>query len=220
MYFGIDKDFKFRNEFGKHGQTPSKGENTMNSQIPTREQAYNLLTEYNKNESLIKHALAVEGVMRYFARKRGEDEEKWGIIGLIHDLDYEQFPEQHCQKTEEILKENSWPHEYIRAVISHGWGICVDVEPQTELEKVLYAIDELTGLVVTTALVRPSKSVMDLKAKSVKKKWKDKRFAAGVDRSIIDRGAQMLGMELTDLITDTIMGMREVAEEIGLKGAG
>jgi len=219
MYFGIDKDFKFRNEFGKHGQTPSKGENTMNSQIPTREQAYNLLTEYNKNESLIKHALAVEGVMRYFARKRGEDEEKWGIIGLIHDLDYEQFPEQHCQKTEEILKENSWPHEYIRAVISHGWGICVDVEPQTELEKVLYAIDELTGLVVTTALVRPSKSVMDLKAKSVKKKWKDKRFAAGVDRSIIDRGAQMLGMELTDLITDTIMGMREVAEEIGLKGA-
>jgi len=218
MYFGIDKDFKFRNEFGKHGQTPSKGENTMNSQIPTREQAYNLLTEYNKNESLIKHALAVEGVMRYFARKRGEDEEKWGIIGLIHDLDYEQFPEQHCQKTEEILKENSWPHEYIRAVISHGWGICVDVEPQTELEKVLYAIDELTGLVVTTALVRPSKSVMDLKAKSVKKKWKDKRFAAGVDRSIIDRGAQMLGMELTDLITDTIMGMREVAEEISLKG--
>jgi predicted hydrolase (HD superfamily) len=219
MYFGIDRDFEFRNEFGKHGQTPSKGENTMSSQIPTREQAYNLLTEYNKNESLIKHALAVEGVMRYFARKRGEDEEKWGIIGLIHDLDYEQFPEQHCQKTEEILKENSWPREYIRAVISHGWGICTDVEPQTELEKTLYAIDELTGLVVTTALVRPSKSVMDLKAKSVKKKWKDKRFAAGVDRSIIDRGAQMLGMELTDLITDTIMGMREVAEEIGLKGA-
>ena len=192
----------------------------MSSNIPTREQAFNLLTQYNKNESLIKHALAVEGVMRYFARKRGEDEEKWGIIGLIHDLDYEQFPEQHCQKTKEILKENSWPEEYIRAVISHGWGICTDVKPQTELEKVLYAIDELTGLVVTTALVRPSKSVMDLKAKSVKKKWKDKRFAAGVDRSIIDRGAKMLGMDLTDLITDTIMGMREVAEEIGLKGTG
>ncbi len=190
----------------------------MNSNIPTREQAFNLLKKYNKNENLIKHALAVEGVMRYFARKREEDEEKWGIIGLIHDLDYEQFPEEHCRKTEEILTENNWPQEYIRAVVSHGWGICSDVEPKTELEKVLYTIDELTGLVVTTALVRPSKSVMDLNAKSVKKKWKDKRFAAGVDRSIIDKGAQMLGMERTELITDTIMGMREVAEEIGLKG--
>jgi putative nucleotidyltransferase with HDIG domain len=190
----------------------------MNSNIPTREQAFNLLKKYNKNENLIKHALAVEGVMRYFARKREDDEEKWGIIGLIHDLDYEQFPEEHCRKTEEILRENNWPQEYIRAVVSHGWGICSDVEPKTELEKVLYAIDELTGLVVTTALVRPSKSVMDLQAKSVKKKWKDKRFAAGVDRSIIDKGAQMLGMERTELITDTIMGMREVAEEIGLKG--
>jgi putative nucleotidyltransferase with HDIG domain len=190
----------------------------MNSNIPTREQAFNLLKKYNKTENLIKHALAVEGVMRYFARKRGEDEEKWGIIGLIHDIDYEQFPDEHCRKTEEILKENNWPREYIRAVVSHGWGICSDVEPKTELEKVLYAIDELTGLVVTTALVRPSKSVMDLKAKSVKKKWKDKRFAAGVDRSIIDKGAQMLGMERTELITDTIMGMREIAGEIGLKG--
>ena len=190
----------------------------MNSNIPTREQAFNLLKKYNKNENLIKHALAVEGVMRYFARNREEDEEKWGIIGLIHDLDYEQFPEEHCRKTEEILKENNWPQEYIRAVVSHGWGICSEVEPKTELEKVLYAIDELTGLVVTTALVRPSKSVMDLNAKSVKKKWKDKRFAAGVDRSIIDKGAKMLGMERTELITDTIMGMREVAEAIGLKG--
>ena len=190
----------------------------MNSKVPTREEAYNLLTKYNKSDSLIKHALAVEGVMRYFARKRGEDEEKWGVIGLIHDLDYEQFPEQHCHKTEEILRENEWPEEYIRAVVSHGWGIVSDVEPKTELEKVLYAIDELTGLVVTTALVRPSKSVLDVKTKSVKKKWKDKRFAAGVDRSIIENGAQMLGVELTDLITDTIMGMREVAEEIGLKG--
>lgn len=189
----------------------------MNSNIPTREQAFNLLKKYNKNENLIKHALAVEGVMRYFARKREDDEEKWGIIGLIHDLDYEQFPEEHCRKTEEILKENNWPQEYIRAVVSHGWGICSEVEPKTELEKVLYAIDELTGLVVTTALVRPSKSVMDLNAKSVKKKWKDKRFAAGVDRSIIDKGAKMLGMERTELITDTIMGMREVAEAIGLK---
>jgi predicted hydrolase (HD superfamily) len=192
----------------------------MNPTIPTREQAFELLNQYNKNESLIKHALAVEGVMRYFARKRQEDEEKWGIIGLIHDLDYEQFPEEHCRKTEEILKKNNWPQEYIRAVVSHGWGICSDVEPKTELEKVLYAIDELTGLVVTTALVRPSKSLMDLKAKSVKKKWKDKRFAAGVDRSIIENGAKMLGVELTELITDTILGMREVADKIGLKGEG
>jgi putative nucleotidyltransferase with HDIG domain len=190
----------------------------MSQKVPTREEAYKLLTEYNKNESLIKHALAVEGVMRYVARKRGDDEEKWGIIGLVHDLDYEQFPEEHCRKSEEILREHDWPEEYIHAVVSHGWGICSDVEPQTEMEKVLYALDELTGLVVTTALVRPSKSVMDLKAKSVKKKWKDKRFAAGVDRSIIEKGAEMLGVDLTELITDTIMGMREVAEEIGLKG--
>ena len=190
----------------------------MSSKVPTREEAYQLLTEYNKSDSLIKHALAVEGVMRYFARKRGEDEEKWGVIGLVHDLDYEQFPEEHCHKSEEILKEKGWPEEYIRAVVSHGWGLCSEVEPQTELEKVLYAIDELTGLVVTTALVRPSKSVMDVKVKSVKKKWKDKRFAAGVDRSIIEKGAQMLGMEVSDLIADTIAGMQEVAEEIGLKG--
>jgi putative nucleotidyltransferase with HDIG domain len=190
----------------------------MSSNIPTREDALALLEKYNKNESLIKHALAVEGVMRYMARKRGGDEEKWGVIGLIHDLDYEQFPDQHCKKTEQILRENNWPEEYIRAVISHGWGICTDVKPESDMEKVLYAIDELTGLVVTSALVRPSKSVLDMKAKSVKKKWKQKQFAAGVDRSIIEKGAKMMGVELSELITDTIMGMREVAAEIGLKG--
>jgi putative nucleotidyltransferase with HDIG domain len=190
----------------------------MGTNVPTREETLALLRQYNKNESLIKHAMAVEGVMRYMARKRGEDEEKWGLIGLIHDLDYEQFPDQHCQKTEEILKENDWPEEYIRAVVSHGWGICTDVKPESDMEKVLYAIDELTGLVVTSALVRPSKSVMDMKAKSVKKKWKQKQFAAGVDRSIIEQGAEMLGVELSELISDTIMGMRDVAEEIGLKG--
>jgi predicted hydrolase (HD superfamily) len=156
--------------------------------------------------------------MRYFARQRGEDEEKWGVIGLIHDLDYERYPDEHCRKTEEILRQKEWPGEYIRAVISHGWGICSDVKPESDMEKVLYAIDELTGLVVTTALVRPSKSVLDLKAKSVLKKWKDKRFAAKVDRSIIDTGAEMLGIERRELITGTIMGMREVAREIGLAG--
>jgi putative nucleotidyltransferase with HDIG domain len=190
----------------------------MSDKIPTRAEAFELLKKYNKTESLIKHALAVEGVMRYMARKFKADEEKWGVVGLIHDLDYERFPDQHCKKTEEILRENTWPEEYIRAVVSHGWGICTDVKPETEMEKVLYAIDELTGLVVTTALVRPSKSVMDVKTKSVKKKWKDKRFAAGVDRSIIENGAEMLGVEIAELITDTIAGMREVAEEIGLKG--
>jgi putative nucleotidyltransferase with HDIG domain len=186
--------------------------------VPTRDAAIALLREYNKNESLIKHALAVEGVMRYMARKHGENEDKWGIVGLVHDLDYEMYPDQHCRKSEEILQSHNWPPEYIRAVVSHGWGICTDVAPQTDMEKILYAIDELTGLVVTTALVRPSRSVMDLKAKSVRKKWKDKRFAAGVDRSIIENGARMLGLELNELITDTIMGMREVAESIGLKG--
>lgn len=188
------------------------------SRIPTRDEAFNLLKKYNRSESLIKHALAVEGVMRYCARKRKAGEEKWGIVGLIHDLDYGQFPDQHCKKTESILREYNWPEEYIRAVVSHGWGICTDIEPQSEMEKVLYAIDELTGLVTTTALVRPSKSVLDLKPKSVKKKWKDKRFAAGVDRSIIERGAEMLGVQVSDLIIDTIMGMQDVAEQIGLKG--
>ncbi len=190
----------------------------METHIPSRAEAFALLTRYNKSESLIRHALAVEGVMRYMAKKNGADVEKWGVIGLIHDLDYEQFPEQHCTKTKQILEENSWPEEYVRAVISHGWGICSDVKPETVLEKTLYAIDELTGLVTTSALVRPSKSVLDMKPKSVKKKWKDKRFAAGVDRSIIASGAEMLGVEISELIADTIMGMRAVAAEIGLKG--
>jgi len=190
----------------------------MNAKPPTRNEAFALLSQYNKSESLIKHALAVEGVMRHFARKWGEDEEKWGVIGLVHDLDYEKFPEEHCRKSKEILASMNWPEEYIRAVISHGWGICSDVEPVTKLEKVLFAIDELTGLVATTALIRPSKSVLDVKPKSVKKKWKDKRFAAGVDRSVIEKGARMLNIEISDLISDTLAGMQEVADEIGLIG--
>jgi predicted hydrolase (HD superfamily) len=186
---------------------------------PTRAETFSLLKEYNKNESLIKHALAVEAVMRCCARKRGQDEDKWGVIGLVHDLDYEQFPDRHCKKTEEILKAHNWPDDYIRAVMSHGWGLCTDVEPQSELEKTLYAVDELVGLVVATALVRPSKSVMDMEPKSVKKKWKEKSFAAGVNRDVIEKGAEMLGVELSQLISDVIMGMREVADEIGLRGA-
>lgn len=190
----------------------------MESRMPTRAEALALLQKYNHSDSLIKHALAVEGVMRHFARMNGQDEEKWGIVGLIHDLDYEQFPEAHCRKTEEILTAEGWPAELIRAVVSHGWGICSEVQPESQMEKTLYAVDELTGLVTTTALVRPSRSVMDLTAQSVKKKWKDKRFAAGVDRAIIDRGAEMLGMDRSALITETIMGMRAVADAIGLVG--
>ncbi|MEZ4998944.1 MAG: HDIG domain-containing protein [Bacteroidales bacterium] len=185
---------------------------------PTREEAVELFRKYNRTDSLWKHALSVEAVMRYMARKHGEDQEMWGIIGLIHDLDYEMFPEQHCTMTEKILKEEGWPEDYVRAVISHGYGICSDTEPLSLLEKTLFAIDELTGLVATSALVRPTRSVLDMEARSVRKKWTDKRFAAGVDRGVIERGAAMLGVELNDLISDTIMGMREAAEEIGLKG--
>jgi len=188
----------------------------MERHTPTRAEALSLLKEFNKSESLLKHAYAVEGVMRYIARKLGEDEEEWGTVGLIHDLDYEQFPDQHCKKSPEILRERGWPEEYIRAVTSHGWGICTDVEPQTQMEKTLYAVDELTGLIVAVALVRPSRSVSDLKARSVMKKWKDKSFAAGVNRSIIEKGAEMLGVDLRELVTDVIMGMREVSEAIEL----
>jgi predicted hydrolase (HD superfamily) len=190
----------------------------MSNITPTREIAFDLLKKYNKSESLLKHALSVEGVMRFMAKKSGEDENKWGIIGLIHDLDYEMYPDQHCKMSEKILRENNWPEEYIRAVLSHGWGLVTDVEPISLLEKTIYAVDELTGLVATSALVRPSKSVLDMEARSVKKKWNDKRFAAGVDRSVIEKGAEMLGVSLDELITDCIMGMRAVAEEIGLKG--
>ena len=190
----------------------------MSTHTPSRDEAFALLNEFNQNESLIKHALAVEGVMRYVARKRGQDEEKWGVIGLVHDLDYERYPQQHCQKTEEILRERGWPEDYTHAVLSHGWGLCTDVEPQHEMEKVLYAIDELTGLVTAVALVRPSKSVLDMKVKSVNKKWKDRSFAAGANREIIQKGADMLGVELSELFEDVIAGMREVAEAIGLKG--
>ena len=190
----------------------------MSEKIPTREEAIELFKKYNKSESLYKHALSVEAVMRYIAGKRGEDVEKWGLVGLVHDIDYEMYPEQHCRKSTEIFSEAGWPKEMSRAVASHGWGICSDVEPQSLMEKYLFTIDELTGLVNTTALVRPSKSVLDMKVKSVKKKWKDKRFAAGVDRSIIEKGADILGLELSEVIELTILGMRTVAEEIGLKG--
>ncbi len=183
---------------------------------PTREEALVLFRKYNESDSLYRHALAVESVLRHFAVKYGEDPEKWGIIGLIHDLDWEKWPDEHCLKTEEILKEEGWPEDWIRGVVSHGWGLVTEVEPVHIMEKVLYTIDELTGLITATALMRPSKSLMDLGAKSVKKKWKDKRFSAGVNRELIDQGAAMLGMERGELIDETIAGMRNAAEELGL----
>ncbi len=186
---------------------------------PTREEAFALLKKYTRSENLIKHALAVEGVMRYFAEKNGADVDKWGIVGLVHDLDYDMYPDEHCVKVREILEGEGWPEEYIRAVQSHGYGLCVDVKPESPMEKTLYAIDELTGLITATALVRPSKSVLDMKAKSVKKKWKARQFSAGVNRDVIEKGAADLGVDLGDLITDTIMGMRTVAAEIGLEGS-
>lgn len=190
----------------------------MNTIAPTRTMAFDLLNEYNSKPGLIRHALSVEAVMAHFAEKFGEDPEMWRVIGLIHDLDYERYPDEHCSKTKEILLEKGWPEEYIRAVMSHGWELCTDVKPETRLEKTLYAVDELTGLVASTAMVRPSKSILDMKAKSVKKKWKSKAFAAGVNRSVIDKGAEMLGMERGELIAETIAGMQKVASEIGLQG--
>lgn len=186
---------------------------------PTRAQAWALLTEHTKSDNLLRHALAVEAVMRQLARKRGADEEQWGAVGLVHDVDYERYPDEHCRRAPELLRAAGWPEDYVRAVVSHGWGICSDVEPLTELERALYAVDELTGLVAAAALVRPSRSVLDLPVKSVKKKWKDKAFAAGADRSIIEKGAALMGVELDELIADTIEGMRAAAREIGLEGA-
>lgn len=190
----------------------------MADYIPTREDAYKLLTKYTETDHLIKHALAVEATMAHFAEIYGEDVEKWRVIGLIHDLDFDKWPDQHCDMTKKILEEENWPEDYIRAVMSHGYGIRTDVEPIENVEKVIYTIDELTGLVSATALMRPSKSILDLEAKSVKKKWKQKSFAAGVNREVIEKGVEMLGMDLNDVITETIKGMRNVAEEIGLKG--
>lgn len=189
----------------------------MNKKL-SREEAWELLKEYTKTPALRVHALAVEAVMRHFAKLNGEDEEVWGVAGLLHDLDYEKFPEEHCQKSEEIMREHGIDDFYIHAVNSHAYGICTDVKPESSLEKVLYTIDELTGLIYAACLMRPSKSVLDLEVKSIKKKFKDKSFAAGVNRDTIRNGCDMLGMELTDVIQETIEGMKEVASEIGLKG--
>lgn len=178
--------------------------------IPTREEALSLLKEFNSEPFHIKHALTVEGAMRYFAKELGygEEEDLWGIVGLLHDLDFEKFPEQHCIKEQEIMRERGIDERIVHATASHGYALTVDIEPEHEMEKVLYAVDELTGLIGAVALMRPSKSVSDLELKSVKKKYKSLNFAAGCSREVIERGADMLGWTVDDLISKTILAMR------------
>ena len=184
----------------------------------SREQALDILTQHVKAEHLVRHALTVEAVMRHFAVMYGEDTEKWGVIGLLHDIDFEKYPEQHCYKVRELLDPHGFPEEYLHAIESHGYGLVNDVEPVERMEKVLFATDELTGLIAATALMRPSRSVLDLELSSVKKKWKTKGFAAGVNRDVVLQGAAMLSVDIDELIIHTIKGMRSAAEEIGLKG--
>lgn len=177
----------------------------------TREEAWNLLNEFNKEPFHIYHGEVVEGIMKYFARELGygEEEEFWGIVGLLHDLDYELYPEQHCIKEQEIMRERGIDEKIIHAVASHGYGLVVDVKPEHEMEKVLFAVDELSGLLGAAAKMRPSQSVQDMELKSAKKKFKDKTFAAGCSREVIKKGAEMLGWELDNLINKTIIAMRE-----------
>lgn len=190
----------------------------MQDYIPTRDEAFELVKQYIQTDSLVKHALAVEAVMKHYARIYGEDEEKWGIIGLVHDLDWEIEPDRHTIRTREILEAAHWPEDYIRAVESHAFGSCTQISPISLLEKTLYAVDELTGLITATALVRPSKSIMDVKVKSVKRTWKMKNFAAGCHRETIDKGAQMLGIERVELIEHVLTGMQGIADDLGLRG--
>ena len=179
-----------------------------------REEALEILKKYNKEEFHIRHALTVEGVMRYFAKELGEDVEYWGIVGLLHDIDFELYPEEHCKKCVELLKENNVEESIIKSICSHGYGICSDIKPEHIMEKILFATDELTGLIWATAKMKPSKSVQDMELSSIKKKFKDKKFAAGCSRETIKQGAEMLGWELDELLEKTIIAMREDEEKI------
>ncbi|PYG89465.1 putative hydrolase (HD superfamily) [Ruminiclostridium sufflavum DSM 19573] len=187
----------------------------MNKEL-SRDDAWKLLNDYNQEPFHIKHALTVEGVMRYFSEKLGyaEDVDFWGIVGLLHDLDFEQFPEQHCIKQQEIMRELGLEERLIHAAASHGYALTVDIKPEHQMEKVLYAVDELTGLIGAAALLRPSKSVSDLELKSVKKKYKSANFAAGCSREVIERGAGMLEWTLDYLIEQTILAMRQIEDKI------
>lgn len=182
----------------------------------TRDEAFALLRKYNKESFHIQHALTVEGVMRWYAKELGfgEEEEYWSITGLLHDIDFELYPEEHCQKAPELLREGGVGEDMIYSICSHGYGICSDLEPKHEMEKVLFAADELTGLIWSAALMRPSKSVMDMEVKSLKKKFKDKRFAAGCSREVITEGAERLGWELNELFEKTILAMRSCEASI------
>lgn len=182
----------------------------------TREEAFQLLKKYNKDHFHIQHALTVEGCMKWFARELGygEEEEFWGNVGLLHDIDFEMYPEEHCLKAPELLREGGVSEETIHAVCSHGYGITVDIQPEHEMEKVLFAVDELTGLVWASALMRPSKSVQDMEVKSLKKKFKTPSFAAGCSRDVIQKGADMLGWDLADLMQKTILAMRSCEASI------
>jgi predicted hydrolase (HD superfamily) len=185
-------------------------------QTITRQQAWELLKKHNKDPFHLQHALTVEGIMKWYARELGygEDEEFWGIVGLLHDIDFEEFPAEHCIKAPELLRKGGAGEEIIHAVCSHGYELTVDVKPEHEMEKVLYAADELTGLIWAVAIIRPSKSVQDMEVKSVKKKYKTANFAAGCSREVIEKGAAMLGWELDTLIEKTILAMRSCEAEI------
>ena len=182
----------------------------------SRDEALAVFRRYNRSESLLKHALSVEAVMRHFAALDGDDPDYWGQVGLLHDIDYEMYPDLHCAKAGDILRDEGYDDAFIRAVVSHGYGIVNDVKPERRMEIVLFTIDELTGLITAAALTRPTKSVLDLEVKSIRKKWKDKRFAAGVSRETILRGCDMLGMELDAVMAETLAGMRGAAAALGL----
>lgn len=183
-----------------------------------RETALALWHEHNNDPSLLRHALSVEAAMRHFALKEGEDPDYWGLVGLLHDIDYQSHPDEHLKHAGHMLQAGGYDEAFIRAVLSHGWGLCSDIVPELPMEKVLYAVDELTGFIAACAFVRPSRSVLDMEVKSVKKKWKTVAFAAGVNREVIEKGAAMMGVELDDLIAETIQALRASAEAVGLKG--
>ena len=179
-----------------------------------RKKAVELLKKYNKEEFHLRHAYTVEGVMRYFAKELGQDQDFWGIVGLLHDIDFEKYPEEHCKKAPELLKEIEAPQEMVNAICSHGYGICSDIEPKQEMEKILFATDELTGLIWAAAKMRPSKSTKDMEVSSLKKKFKDKKFAAGCSREIINQGAERLGWTLDELFEKTILAMRDCEDKV------
>lgn len=183
---------------------------------PGREESIQLWRKYNDDDYLYRHAVSVEAAMRGFAAKYGEDPDYWGLVGLLHDIDYQKYPEEHLKHARAMLEPAGYPEAFIRAVESHGFGICTDVEPLHVMEKALFAVDELTGFISACALMRPSKSVMDLEVKSVRKKWGTAAFAAKIRRDIIQKGADMLGIPLDELIQETILAMRKVHDEIKL----